>query len=109
AVGTACGDKGQAKTKEVFYPGDLRDCKKCHDGQTYSIPLPANVLPMAVTSKGQAGKTVPPITAACSSCHADSSAAGHFELNTTQSGTETCAVCHGQNADFNMDKVHSRP
>jgi len=50
----------------------------------------------------------PPATAACTSCHTAKSASAHASLNTSPTLGESCDVCHGQGADFAVDKVHAR-
>jgi hypothetical protein len=49
-----------------------------------------------------------PIAAACQGCHDTKAAATHTQNNTTASLGESCVVCHGQNAEFPVDTVHSR-
>jgi OmcA/MtrC family decaheme c-type cytochrome len=96
---------GTTNYQEVRYPGDLRDCTACHMTGTHqvdnvgavaSIATPANLTP-----------TTPPIAAACQGCHDDRSTAIHAIINTSQYG-ESCITCHGNNADFAVDKVHAR-
>ena len=60
-----------------------------------------------VASPGSFTATTPPISAACQGCHDDKATAQHAMLNTGTLG-ESCVVCHGKNADFAVDKVHSR-
>ncbi|MBI3183945.1 MAG: hypothetical protein HYZ28_17555 [Myxococcales bacterium] len=48
-------------------------------------------------------------TEVCLSCHNTEPAAGHAAINTFQaSGTanETCQVCHGEKAEFSVEKAH---
>jgi OmcA/MtrC family decaheme c-type cytochrome len=94
---------------EVTYPGNLRNCQKCHDGVTYDPDLPADqLLSTEKITTGITGETradiigarfsigtatgpdakgnltdlvTSPITAACYYCHDDSAAASHFVLN----------------------------
>ena len=94
---------------EVTYPGNLRNCQKCHDGVTYDPDLPADqLLSTERITTGITGETradiigarfsigtatgpdakgnltdlvTSPITAACYYCHDDSAAASHFVLN----------------------------
>jgi hypothetical protein len=51
--------------------------------------------------------TTPPVTAACLGCHDDTASASHAASQISQFG-ESCSVCHGSNAEFAVDKVHSR-
>jgi OmcA/MtrC family decaheme c-type cytochrome len=96
---------GQTNYQEVRFPGDLRVCATCHVNNSYQ---PDNIGAVAmVASPGGFTPTTPPISAACQGCHDDKATASHTYANTTQFG-ESCVVCHGQNAEFSMDKVHSR-
>ncbi len=178
---------------DVTFPGDRRDCEKCHLPDTQQIPLPQGVLasvaprdyininfalppgfdvrsgstdpninhqvygtdyfPAATPGSGfeffalsngwQEGKALPlnmnqlsalspedqglyrtilakyhaslgsstpklpPITAACLACHGSQEAASHAFVNTSSLG-ESCSVCHGQTAEFSVDRVHAR-
>lgn len=47
-----------------------------------------------------------PIRAACTACHDAESVAGHAELQTTDSGQETCEVCHGPGSEFDVSEIH---
>jgi hypothetical protein len=51
-----------------------------------------------------------PSTRVCLSCHDTEATFGHAQLNTwgSVSGSiETCGVCHGENAQFSVERVHS--
>jgi OmcA/MtrC family decaheme c-type cytochrome len=96
---------GTTNYQEVKFPGDLRVCTTCHLDGTYQVD---NVgAKAAIASPGSFTPTTPPITAACLGCHDTVTTASHALSNTTVLG-EACAACHGQNADFAVDKVHSR-
>jgi OmcA/MtrC family decaheme c-type cytochrome len=96
---------GTTNFQEVRFPGDLRDCSTCHLDGTYR---PENVGAQAmVQSPGGFMPQTAPISAACQGCHDDKATASHALANTTVLG-ESCATCHGQNADFAVDKVHAR-
>jgi hypothetical protein len=47
-----------------------------------------------------------PSTRVCLSCHDTEAAFGHAQLN-TYFGIETCGVCHDENAQFSVERVHS--
>ena len=96
---------GSTNYQEVRYPGDLRDCVTCHVNNSYRVD---NVgAQAAVESPGGFTPTMGPIAAACQGCHDDKATAIHAVANTTALG-ESCLVCHGQNAEFSVDTVHSR-
>jgi OmcA/MtrC family decaheme c-type cytochrome len=95
---------------EVKFPGNLRDCTKCHDGPTYNPSnLPAGLLwvtekittgnPLETRAQIIAARTsigtatgpnatgnltdlvTSPITSACYYCHDSTASASHFVLN----------------------------
>lgn len=90
---------------DVRFPGDLRDCEKCHVNSSEQLPLGDNLLNVT-TPRGYINPT-PPTTAACIACHTDKTAASHAVANTTPLG-EACVVCHGPDAQFSIDKIHAR-
>ena len=50
---------------EVLYPGDRRDCAKCHDPDTYLLPLPAGVHGTLLT---QVSRARPPSKSSPAAC-----------------------------------------
>lgn len=96
---------GTRNYQDLRFPGDPRVCSTCHVNNSYQPDIVGAVA--LVASPGGFTPTTPPISAACQGCHDDKSTASHAYANTTILG-ESCTVCHGQNAEFSMDKVHSR-
>lgn len=90
---------------EVVYPGDRRNCEKCHIAGTQQLPLPKGVLP-SVAARDYINP-MQPVTAACLSCHSSVEAASHALLNTSTLG-ESCRVCHGPASEFSVDRAHAR-
>jgi OmcA/MtrC family decaheme c-type cytochrome len=90
---------------EVLFPGDRRNCEKCHVPDTQQMPLPQGVLP-SVAPRDYINP-MPPITAACLSCHTSVEAASHALVNTSTLG-ESCRVCHGPSSEFSVDRSHAR-
>lgn len=90
---------------EVLFPGDRRNCSTCHVNGSENLPLRetnANVIdPRAFVSP------MGPTMAACTGCHDTRAAAAHAVANTNAVG-ESCAVCHGPNADFAVSRAHAR-
>ena len=89
----------------VTFPGDRRDCAKCHVNESEDLPLSPNLLPV-VTPRDYLNPTQPE-TAACLACHTEKAVASHALANTTTLG-ESCDVCHGTDGEFSVDKVHAR-
>ena len=107
------GFSGGADFGDIRFPGDLRDCGKCHTGDSQLLPLQAGVLPTNVSiinaGNEQVTGTTPPIQDACLACHDADDAAAHAETNTTASGAEACGVCHGEGAIEAVSAVHALP
>jgi OmcA/MtrC family decaheme c-type cytochrome len=94
---------------EVLFPGDRRNCAACHVGNSQNLPVALGAAPV-VTPRDYFSPQGPG-TAACLGCHDSRDAAAHAYLNTAKFGettAEACGVCHGSNADWNVDKVHAR-
>ncbi len=60
---------------ELRFPGDLRDCKTCHAGTSYQIPLLAAALP--TTTPREFMSVLQPVAGACLGCHDTVDAAAH--------------------------------
>ncbi|MGO9258883.1 MAG: OmcA/MtrC family decaheme c-type cytochrome [Bryobacteraceae bacterium] len=96
---------GTTNYQSVLFPGDLRDCTKCHLTGTYLVEnVGAKAL---VASPGGFTPTTPPISAACQGCHDDEATASHALANTTILG-ESCTACHSAGMEFSVDRVHQR-
>ncbi len=91
---------------EVRFPGDLRDCEKCHVNNSHTLPLPAGRVD--VQNPQAWYSPMSPAAAACTGCHTSRSTAAHTSVNTSPQFGEACDVCHGLNSDFSVDKVHAR-
>lgn len=96
---------------EVRFPGDLRNCAKCHTANSFLLPLPPGQ--DNVTTLRDYFSPQGPGTAACLGCHDTRDAAAHAFLNTTMFGgtgqsAEACAVCHGAGRDQDVAKAHAR-
>lgn len=90
----------------VEFPGNLADCQTCHLPGTYGLPLPDGVQPTITTQNDQIVDSTLPARSVCTSCHDTVAVSGHAELQTTQSGIETCLVCHGSGREFDVLQVH---
>ena len=98
---------GKHTFNEVRFPGDRRDCQKCHapDSQQVLENPPPGLLP-TVTLRDWYTPTQH-YAAACLGCHDTKPAAAHAFAMTAPFG-EACAACHGADAEFAVDKVHAR-
>ncbi|HQR46100.1 MAG TPA: OmcA/MtrC family decaheme c-type cytochrome [Thermoanaerobaculia bacterium] len=97
---------------EVTYPGDRRDCVRCHTSMTTAdLPLPTGTLNVITLRDYYSPQG--PGTAACVGCHDNQDTAAHAYLNTTTfpgstQPAEACATCHGANSEWSTTKVHAR-
>lgn len=99
--------RGVFNFNEIGFPGDRRNCAKCHVGTSYQLPLPAT---MANTlAPREPYSPLGPAASACLGCHDSTVASGHAQLQTNAAGTETCAVCHAEGREFAVSAVHARP
>ena len=88
------------------FPGDLRQCTTCHVDGTQQVA--ANRPPGRLDTQTPNDWYTPqkPTAAACLGCH-DSEAAGAHAYTMTAPFGEACASCHGEGAEFSVDKVHA--
>ncbi len=90
---------------DVLFPGDIQDCMKCHTGGSEAPPVPAGRI--AVTNPRAYINPTPPTTAACTGCHVAQDASAHADVMTSPTLGESCGVCHGTGAAFDVDQVHA--
>lgn len=89
---------------EVVFPGHLSNCETCHVGSSFDVPSGGT---LSTTDEREYYSPMPPNSTACIGCHDTLDAAAHTWINTAPFG-ESCAVCHGQGAAFDVAKVHAR-
>jgi OmcA/MtrC family decaheme c-type cytochrome len=98
---------------EVRFPGDTRNCAKCHASTAaYTLPLQQTNI-ASVTTLRDYFTPQGPATAACLGCHDNKDAAAHAFLNTANFPgstipAEACATCHGTGKDHSVEKAHAR-
>jgi hypothetical protein len=102
---TVVRSRGTYVFDDIHFPGDLRNCEKCHVNDSYMLPLPSGLLD--TLTPNQFWSPTGPTSAACLSCHDSYDAQAHAYSNTTFFG-ESCATCHGEGAGYDVEKVHAR-
>tara|TARA_R110002072_G_scaffold136285_2_gene278588 strand:+ start:9292 stop:12180 length:2889 start_codon:yes stop_codon:yes gene_type:complete len=84
-----------------FMPGGVSNCASCHGENSTAWVEPAERLhPMAMVPTRS-------WRAACASCHDTTAAQAHIDANTSPSGGEACAICHGVGEDEDVRSVHT--
>jgi hypothetical protein len=81
-------------------PGGVQNCTACHgEGNTAWFEVAERVHPeQSVPTRAY--------YIACSSCHDSSAAVAHMEVNTSPSGAESCALCHGPDGQYPIERSH---
>lgn len=93
---------------QIRFPGDRRNCLKCHEKGANELPLPAGVLPTAMHQADGTIKYLSPIMSACIGCHTGEPAKAHMEAQIASAGRESCVVCHGAGREFAVDRMHRK-
>ena len=93
---------------EVRFPGDRRNCAKCHEKGANELPLPAGLLPTALPQADGTTRYLTPIMSACVGCHTKEPAKAHMEAQIAAVGRESCVVCHGVGREFSVEKMHRK-
>ncbi|MSP38942.1 MAG: OmcA/MtrC family decaheme c-type cytochrome [Deltaproteobacteria bacterium] len=93
---------------DIRFPGDRRNCAKCHEPGAFELPLPAGVLPTFIPQADGSVKPLTPIMSACVGCHTREPAKAHMEAQIASIGRESCVVCHGRGREFAVDKMHRK-
>jgi OmcA/MtrC family decaheme c-type cytochrome len=102
--------RGVFNFNEIEFPGDRRNCAKCHVNNSQLLPLPSD---MAGTyAPREFYSPLGPAASACLGCHDSEDAAAHAYLQTATfpsgKSSEACAACHGEGKDFSVSRVHAR-
>ncbi|HEY2988527.1 MAG TPA: OmcA/MtrC family decaheme c-type cytochrome [Candidatus Binatia bacterium] len=93
---------------EIRFPGDRRNCAKCHEKGANELPLPEGLLATPIQQADGGVKHLPPIMSACIGCHTKAPAQAHMEAQVADGGRESCVVCHGVAREFAVDKMHRK-
>ena len=83
---------------------DTAKCYMCHvNSSEVNFPIGLN----NVTDPQGKLTPAPATTSACTACHQNTSALAHAVTQTDPKFGETCDVCHGSGAEFDVQKVHA--
>ena len=114
---------------KVVFPGKLNNCATCHLGTSYQLtgtwasPTANGILGSTINAGASASDPtddlrISPIAAVCSSCHdsavaklhmQDAGSGGNFsatQATLTATVSESCGLCHGVGAVFDVKAVH---
>jgi OmcA/MtrC family decaheme c-type cytochrome len=113
------------------YPAPLTACNACHTSKSWTLPMTASPAyapttfgfmscdPAAGSNAGAycaspywtvtSTAQEPPQTSVCTSCHDAPYTLAHAQLNTTASGAEACATCHGPGTADDVALFHGTP
>jgi OmcA/MtrC family decaheme c-type cytochrome len=90
---------------EIGFPsfvGGTSNCDSCHgDGNTAWYAPTDRLHPTQAFTAPQSNWNL-----VCASCHDDRAALAHIQSNTSASGLESCAVCHGDDKILSVELVH---
>ena len=89
--------------EEVVFPampGGTKRCAKCHGDEAEAWKLP--------NDETHPDQSVPTRSwrAACNSCHDSNEATAHINAQ-TKAGVESCEICHGPDAEFAVEIMHT--
>ncbi|MBI2432395.1 MAG: OmcA/MtrC family decaheme c-type cytochrome [Candidatus Hydrogenedentes bacterium] len=93
---------------EVRFPSPRQNCEICHLPGTYGLPLPDEALPTVVMQEETLISETLPTRSACMACHDTLLANVHaIIMSDVEAEVESCAICHGPDADFAVQTVHA--
>jgi len=105
----------------VRFPGDLKKCTNCHEGESYSLPISVDARAVtfhtgtSIDSKDD-DTLMSPTAAMCYSCHDNATSQAHMEsyggdFSLTRSEAdngeynEICGSCHGPGGPVDLKEV----
>lgn len=106
----------------VHYPAPLGNCRSCHIGESFDLPLAGAVLGTTVDTGDDHNSpvddvVVSPASAVCASCHDSADSIAHMEMyggdfSTSQlfidngTTTEQCTDCHSPGGFSDISEAH---
>lgn len=93
---------------DIRFPGDRRNCTKCHEPGAFELPWPARLLRTFMPQPDGMTKPLTPIMSACVGCHNREPARAHMDAQIVQVGRESCVVRHGRGREFAVGKMHRK-
>ena len=122
---------GNSDFSDVRYPRALTECEACHTSKNWTLDAiassaaykpsqqtlytcdPAAGSDSTVACPAASIITTPqplqPVASVCTSCHDAPATLAHAQTNTTQTGVEACAACHGSGMLFDVANFHGTP
>jgi hypothetical protein len=110
--GLVGGRNSYTDLSEALLPQDVRSCQTCHkdSGTTCASTADCEVGQECAAKKCVNTAWQQPTKRACLTCHDAGDAFAHGQLMTYQPATgpaiESCGVCHGQDGQFAVSRVH---
>ncbi|MBK7642617.1 MAG: hypothetical protein IPJ19_06130 [Planctomycetes bacterium] len=82
-------------------PSGVKNCAKCHGSTNTAWHAPADrTYPAGQTLPFQGWKLE------CGACHDADDAQAHISIMTSTDGVESCELCHGASAEWNVQRMH---
>lgn len=82
-------------------PGGVQNCAKCHGdtNEAWHAPAPRD-------HPSEQGRPVRRWSAVCGACHDSTDEQAHISVQTDALGNESCAVCHGADKEWSVERLH---
>jgi OmcA/MtrC family decaheme c-type cytochrome len=93
---------GVSNFGEILFPalpGGVQNCVKCHGNDAWHEPRPR-------AHPTEQGAPIRRWAAVCGACHDSTDAQAHVRVQTDALGNESCGVCHSEDAEWSVERVH---
>ena len=100
--GTYPNNFGVTSFEDVLFPalpGGVANCAKCHANEAWHAPEPRD-------HPTEQGRPVRRWAVVCGACHDTTDALAHISVQTDAQGNESCGVCHGEDGEWSVERVH---